>query len=32
MWLGLSGSMLLADLNASGATLGSFDIYFAWDE
>jgi hypothetical protein len=28
----LSGSLLLADLNASGATLGSFDIYFAWEE
>lgn len=28
----LSGSMLLANLNASGATLGSFDISFVWDE
>jgi hypothetical protein len=30
--VGLSGSLLLADLNASGATLGSFDTYFAWEE
>lgn len=28
----LSGSLLLANLNASGATLGSFDMYFDWDE
>lgn len=27
-----SGSLLLANLNASGATLGSFDIYFKWRE
>lgn len=27
-----SGSLVLANLNASGATLGSFDIYFIWDE
>lgn len=32
LWLALSGSILLANLNASGATLGSSDIYFAWDE
>lgn len=28
----LSGSLLLANLNASGATLGSFDFYFRWEE
>jgi len=28
----LSGSLLLANLNASGATLGSFDIYAIWEE
>lgn len=28
----LSGSLLLANLNASGATLGSFDFYFKWRE
>lgn len=28
----LSGSLILADLNASGATLGSFDIYAKWEE
>jgi hypothetical protein len=27
-----SGSLILADLNASGATLGSFDISFLWEE
>ena len=27
-----SSSLLLANLNASGATLGSFDIYFTWEE
>lgn len=28
----LGGSMLLANLNASGATPGSFDMYFDWEE
>lgn len=28
----ISASLILANLNASGATLGSFDIYFIWDE
>jgi hypothetical protein len=28
----LSGSMLIANLNASGATLGSFDMYMNWEE
>lgn len=28
----LSGSLLLANLNASGATLGAFDMYWVWDE
>ena len=27
-----SGSLLFANLIAAGATLGSFDIYFDWDE
>lgn len=27
-----SGSLILADLNASGATLGSFDISAIWEE
>jgi hypothetical protein len=27
-----SGSLILADLNASGATLGSFDVSFLWEE
>lgn len=27
-----SGSLVLANLNASGATLGSFDISLLWDE
>jgi hypothetical protein len=31
-WMALSGSVVLANLNASGATLGSFDMYFMWDE
>jgi hypothetical protein len=30
--VGLSSSLLLANLNAAGATLGSTDIYFKWDE
>lgn len=28
----VSGSLILANLNASGATLGSFDISFLWGE
>lgn len=28
----LSASLLLANLNASGTTLGSFDVYFIWEE
>lgn len=28
----LSGSLLIANLNASGATLGSFDIHVTWEE
>lgn len=28
----VSASLVFANLNASGATLGSFDIYFIWDE
>lgn len=28
----LSGSLLIANLNASGATLGSSDIYVIWEE
>ncbi len=28
----LGGSLLLANLNASGATLGSFDLYIKWRE
>lgn len=28
----LSASLLLANLNASGATLGSFDMHFVWEE
>lgn len=32
LWLPLSGSLLLANLAASGATLGAFDLYFAWEE
>jgi hypothetical protein len=28
----LSGSLLIANLNASGTTLGSFDMYMTWEE
>lgn len=28
----LAGSLLIANLNASGATLGSFDMYLDWEE
>lgn len=30
--LPLSGSLLIANLNASGTTLGSFDIHVTWEE
>jgi hypothetical protein len=32
MVLPVSSSLILADLNASGATLGSYDVSFIWDE